>query len=262
MYRLNPVLRSCLAGVCQNCTLERRERDGASVVDKVSSRSDLVRDKVRQRRSQLRSEFDDAFTRGVNGFRGEHGANDADDGAIGAIHADGVEDHVELGGVLVGDAAAVRLVPVHDKFAVSVVADDVLANVIDTAVGSCEVGVTPGVKVPTGAGEAVLRGMDGLPRALGGEVTDEEADGNGLRGSGGGSVEAIEKVALAKDIEDVLANGDVVAGKPVDVCGDEAKRLAVGYAVGVATGMENECGTEEEESDGPKASRFHIDQTS
>ena len=41
--------------------------------------------------------------------------DDPDQGAIGAVVADGIGQHIGLGLVLVGDAAAVRLIPVDDE---------------------------------------------------------------------------------------------------------------------------------------------------
>ncbi len=110
--------------------------------------------------------------------------HDAHQGAVGPVRADRIRDHVSLGLVFVGDAAPVGLVPVDDELLGLAVADEVFADLVALAVDVEQVGVAGGLEGPSGPGQSVLGRMDGLPRALGGEVADEEADRQKSAGSG------------------------------------------------------------------------------
>lgn len=109
----------------------------------------------------------------------QNGSDDADQSAVCAVGADRIPDHVEFRFVFVGNAAAMRLVPVNYELPALTVADDVFADIVEFTVDVGHVDVSRGLKSPACAREAVLGRMNGLSSALGREVTDEQADRNG-----------------------------------------------------------------------------------
>ncbi len=145
----------------------------------------LVGDKARQMGSYLSGELDGAVFGGLKGFAGLNRGDDANDSTVGAVGSDRVGDHVKLGDVFVGNAAAVSLIPIDDELLALAVADEIFADLEAFAVDVLDVDVLLGVEGPAGAGQTVLRRVHGLPGALGGEVPNEEADRRGsLRNEG------------------------------------------------------------------------------
>ena len=106
-----------------------------------------------------------------------------------------------------------HLVPVEDLLGAFAVGDEIVADSVCFAGAVGELGLSGSEKAPSGTGKAVLRRVDGLACALGGEVSDEETDGS----AGGlirwrirwGLVHPVEKITFAKDVECFLVERDL-----------------------------------------------------
>ena len=70
-------------------------------------------------------------------------------------------------------------------------------------------------------------------------------------------IDAIEEVALAKHLQSVVGEGNVLCGPGAEVPGHQAEGLAGGHPVHVSTALQNEDGRGEQDDDDPEPGRFH-----
>lgn len=107
------------------------------------------------------------------GFRLANTCDDPHKGGIGPAVLNGIGDRLQLGGIVIGYAAPVHLIPVQDLLALLAIRDQVVTDSILLAGCICELCDALGLERPACTGEAVLGRVNRLAGALGGEVADE-----------------------------------------------------------------------------------------
>ncbi len=108
---------------------------------KLRADGSLVGDKPGQIRGHLLGELSSPISGTFKRLRRQNLRDDANQGAIGPVHSDSVGDHIELCFVLIGDAAAMRLIPIDNKLFDISIADDVFAHPVFLAVDVLKAGV-------------------------------------------------------------------------------------------------------------------------
>src|SRR5580658_4133749 len=198
---------------------------GHKVTRRNSSQPDsLAGDIVVEAGDDFSGEGEGALVGSLGAFALVHGGDDADQGAVAAVHLDGVLDQVVFGPIFAGHAAVMRPIPVHDQ-----VAELSFGN--HYAIGGK--GIVPANVdgyaggfggEPSGAGQAVHGGVDGIAGALAGKIGHEQFDGRAAVRAGG--VDAGEELAGPQNVEGILVDSLVGADPWTQLRGERFDRLA------------------------------------